>query len=172
MIAQATPEKQQATIQFFAQGTPKGQPRPRAFAMKLGNGKFSARVFDAGTSEGWKSCVAMAAKPFLPPTPLTGPLEMSIDFYFARPARLLTKKSPDGEIPHTSKPDVDNLAKAVLDALTQTGMLVDDSQVYSLVAAKFYVVRGNTSGAQIEIRQPVLSAAPIKADAFGRDLLF
>ena len=39
-----------APIEFFVEGDPKPQPRPRAFARKIGN-KFMARVYDAGTAE-------------------------------------------------------------------------------------------------------------------------
>lgn len=46
------------TITFFIHGDPKPQPRPRAFARRMG-AKFVARVYDAGTAEGWKSQIAM-----------------------------------------------------------------------------------------------------------------
>jgi len=49
-------------ITFFVPGEPKGQPRPRAFARKMGD-KFVARVFDAATAEGWKGAIAAVAQP-------------------------------------------------------------------------------------------------------------
>ena len=49
-----------APITVRVYGEPKGQPRPRAFAKPIGGGKFSARVYDAGTAEGWKSQIAQA----------------------------------------------------------------------------------------------------------------
>ena len=39
---------------------------------------------------------------------------------------------------HVGSPDVDNLAKAVLDALVEIGFLRDDRQVRMLYVAKFY----------------------------------
>ena len=137
-------------IQFFVPGVPKAQPRPRAFARKMGN-KFVARVFDAGTAEGWKGEIALAARPHCPREPLAGPLYVDIDFLFPRPQRLLSKKSPEGEIPHTSKPDRDNCEKAVLDAMTTLGFWVDDGQVCGGEVRKLYAKKGAASGARIRV---------------------
>src|SRR6185312_877699 len=92
-------------------GIPKGQPRPRAFARQMGN-KFVARVYDAGTSEAWKGEIAAAAgKEF--DVLLDCPLRVCITFLFPRPKCLMRRKDPEGRVPHTAKPDVDNLSKAV-----------------------------------------------------------
>lgn len=131
---------------FDVYGDPKGQPRPRAFSR---GGK--ARVYDPGTAEGWKGQIALAAREYLPAQPIDVPVRVAVTFYFPRPARLLRKKDPDGFIPHTAKPDADNVAKAVLDCLTTVGMWRDDALVMSLVAEKFYAARGKPSGALIQI---------------------
>jgi Holliday junction resolvase RusA-like endonuclease len=131
---------------FDVHGEPKGQPRPRAFAR---GGK--ARVYDPGTAEAWKGDIALAARPFLPTEPIDSPIKVAVSFYFPRPARLLRKKDPDGLIPHTAKPDSDNAAKAVLDALTTIGMWRDDALVSSLIAEKHYAARGQVAGALIQV---------------------
>lgn len=145
-------------IAFFAQGEPKGQPRPRAFAMRMGNGKFSARVFDAGTAENWKSCVAIAAKPHQRHDGLEGPKFVMLEFVFARPKSHF--RSIKGQLQlkdnapkfYTAKPDVDNLAKAVLDCLTQIGgFWRDDSQIVSVLIMKRYALDGDKSGCWIAI---------------------
>lgn len=123
-------------IVFFARGEPKGQPRPRAFAR---NG--IVRVYDPGTAEGWKSQVAIAAKDVLPERPLAMPVQISIHAGFPRPkahyrANGLVK--PAAPIYHTSKPDCDNVSKAILDALTTIGMWGDDRQVVRLTIEKVY----------------------------------
>lgn len=142
-------------ISFFVSGEPKGQPRPRAFARKMG-GKYVARVFDAGTAEAWKGAIAAEAAQHKPASPITGPVRLRLWFYLARPKghyvagkveRGLRDTAP---LYHIGKPDADNLAKAVMDALTQCGWFwFDDAQVAVLTASKLYADSG--TGAQIEI---------------------
>jgi Holliday junction resolvase RusA-like endonuclease len=61
---------------------------------------------------------------------LNHPIKMKLDFIF------YSENKPWG--PHHSKPDVDNLVKAFLDAAQDGGMLVDDSVVYSIHANKYW----------------------------------
>lgn len=131
---------------FTANGDPKGQPRPRAFAR---GGRAS--VYNPATAEGWKGFIALAARNHLPPSPLDCPVRVDVSFFFARPARLLRKRDPDGPILHTAKPDRDNLDKAVLDCLTSIGMWRDDALVCSGLIEKHYTARGQAPGAHIQI---------------------
>lgn len=145
------------TVTFYAAGEPKGQPRPRAFARKMGN-KFVARVFDAGTAEGWKGRIALAAHPYTPASAFAGPVAVSLTFYFARPknqfrtgknAHLLRDGAPTF---HTAKPDADNLAKAVLDCMTQLGRWwADDSQVSHLLVEKRWAPMHKDAGVLITV---------------------
>jgi Holliday junction resolvase RusA-like endonuclease len=50
-------------------------------------------------------------------------------------------------VPHGKKPDVDNLLKAVMDAMTTAEVWKDDALVYATEAGKWYAA-GKT-GAQI-----------------------
>ena len=126
-------------LDVIIHGTPKGQPRPRAFAI---NGK--ARVFDPGTAEHWKSQVAAKVTDYLPETPYEGPMTVSMAFYFKRPKShytskgKLTKIAAHEKFYHTSKPDFDNLEKAVSDCLTEIGFWKDDSQVINWTGYKFW----------------------------------
>ena len=136
----------------FVVGDPKGQPRPRAFAR---NGK--ARVYDPGTAEHWKSQIARRFEwrgPGLREYEL-GALAVVLQFRFARPKSHLRKDGtlkPDAIlVQHVSKPDADNLAKAVLDALTTVGVWRDDAQVAELVIVKRYANPGDQPGCQITI---------------------
>lgn len=144
-------------ISFFVSGEPKGQPRPRAFARKMG-GKFVARVFDCGTAEAWKSQIAATAGLHRPAEPISGPVRLRIRFFMPRakghfvggkPERGLKAGAPTH---HTGKPDADNLAKAVMDALTQCGWFwIDDAQVAVLTVVKSYNESANGVGAYMEI---------------------
>lgn len=134
------------TTAFFAAGIPKGQPRPRAFS-RGGH----ARVFDPGTAEGWKSAVAVAAQGHRGKF-TAGPLRVSISFTFPRPNTHYRKAGLRDDAPeyHTSKPDADNAAKAVLDCLTTIGVWPDDAMVASLLVEKWY---GDRPGAFISIEE-------------------
>ena len=124
-----------STIQFTAFGDPKGQPRPRAF-----HRGGMTRVYDPGTAEGWKSQIAVEALPHKPETPIQGPVIVTLLFNFARPKSHSTSKGlrPTAPVYHTAKPDADNLAKAVLDCLTQLCFWGDDAQVAVLNVRKHY----------------------------------
>lgn len=140
-------------IVIWVDGVPKGQPRPRAFAF---HGK--ARVYDPGTAEGWKSSVAFAAKPFLPASPIDCPVRLWIQFNMPRPKSHLRKDGslkPSAPLNFTAKPDADNLAKAVMDALTTIGFWKDDAQITTLTAVKSYAI--GKPGASIQI-QPINQA--------------
>ena len=140
------------TIEIVVYGAPKGQPRPRAFS-RGGH----ASVYDPGTAEGWKGQIAIAARPFRPAAPWEGPVRVSIVFRFARPKSHYGRKKGEQHLKidapryHTAKPDADNLAKAVLDALTTLGMWRDDAQVCQLDTLKVYADSSQDAGAVIEI---------------------
>lgn len=131
---------------FDVQGIPKGQPRPRAFA-RAGH----ASVYDPGTAEGWKGAIALAARPFLPTTPLNFPLRIDVAFFFPRPAKFMRKKDPEYPISCTAKPDVDNALKAVINCLTTIGMWRDDALICSSTVEKFYTAKESAPGAAIQI---------------------
>lgn len=63
---------------------------------------------------------------------LDGPIAVTIDFYLERPA-----SEPNRARPHV-RPDIDKLARAVLDSLTMAGVYVDDSRVVDLHPRKHY----------------------------------
>jgi Holliday junction resolvase RusA-like endonuclease len=127
--------------QWTALGIPKGQPRPRAFVR---GGR--AAVYDSGTAEGWKSAVATACKE-LAGRGLHQCLALSLTFYMPRPKSHYTSKGAlkpaSPRFLHCSKPDADNLAKAVMDALTGIQVWLDDDQVSELIVRRQYEQAGS-----------------------------
>lgn len=117
-----------------ALGLPKSQPRPRAFVR---NGR--AAVYDAGTAEAWKGDVARACRE-LEGRGMIHPLAVTLTFYMPRPKSHYrangTLKDSSPMFLHDRKPDADNLAKAVLDALTGIKAWQDDDQVCELLILK------------------------------------
>lgn len=142
--------------QFFAVGLPKAQPRPRACL----RGRHAA-VYNPGTADGWKGCVGAAAvsNGAIPPEPMCGAVSVMLGFFFPRPRshyrsgryEHLVKESAPSE--HLAKPDVDNLAKAVLDKMTELGFWRDDSQIVSLVVSKSWVSGSDRGGCRIGVAE-------------------
>jgi Holliday junction resolvase RusA-like endonuclease len=128
---------QPESIELFVVGVPKGQPRPRAFAR---NGLV--RMYEPGTAENWKSCIADEwRRTVKEPVKIVGPVMMELQFAMPRPKSHFNSKGVlRAESPSffDGKPDADNLAKAVMDALTQLQVWKDDSQVAVLHVQKFY----------------------------------
>jgi len=144
-----------STLAFTITGEPKGQPRPRAFARKMGN-VHVARFYDSDVADEWKRAVRRALFETLEQTrwELTlAQVSVSITFAMPRPkshsgAKGLKLSAP---VAHVGKPDVDNLAKLILDQITKSGRIWrDDSQVVSLTVHKFWAVP-NEQGCSVSI---------------------
>jgi len=69
------------------------------------------------------------------------PIRVELDFYHSRPQRLMRKNDPLEPIPKTTKPDVDNLAKLILDSATQGGLWSDDNLISQLEIRDWYVAK-------------------------------
>ena len=129
-------------IRFFVQGIPKGQPRPRVARQ---GGRTWA--YNPKTADEWKDVVKAGGLQNRLNKPIEGPIAMQIDFFMKRPKRL--KKGEAGYCP--VKPDIDNLVKAVMDSLNDTGIWGDDNQVVEICSSKKYCSDGDEPGAQIAI---------------------
>ena len=83
---------------------------------------------------------------------LEGPLEAEIIGTFPVPASVSNKQKNlmlEGKVQHTKKPDCDNMAKIVLDALNDVAFH-DDSQIVDLHIKKQY---GESPNVQITIKE-------------------
>lgn len=147
-------------IVFRVFGEPKGQPRSRSFVLRgkggkpiLKGGKPIVRTYDPHTSEGWKSQIAEAVKPFIPAEPWRGPVRMRIEFYMPRPKGHYGKRGLRDSAPryHTIKPDLKNLLSAVEDTLKTLGVYMDDCQLMHEEMARVYCPEGQKMGAAIEL---------------------
>ncbi len=134
------------SINIFVPGRPKAQPRTRATAR---NGR--AFVYDPGTADDWKSLVMLALRSQSGRFSSGEPVKVFLQFFMPRPKRLCRAKDPAGPIPHTAKPDADNLAKAVMDAASVCGVWGDDRQVAGLYIEKYYTSKKGDDGMRIQI---------------------
>ena len=135
---------------FFVPGTAKGKARPRAVAL----GKH-ARVYPGGADLEWKASIRLAMTCRIPQEQLTGPVELSLEFQVQRPKSHYGAKGlkPSAPLYCTAKPDLDNSAGAVMDAITEAGLWRDDALVVTLRAQKRYVVDGEIPGVWIEVEE-------------------
>lgn len=75
-------------------------------------------------------------KQYAPNSPATNAVALEITVSF--PLTKLQARQGISITPRTAKPDVDNYAKLILDAMTKTGYFNDDNQVYDLRITKYH----------------------------------
>lgn len=119
-------------IAFTVYGLPQAKGSTKSWVHKS-----TGRVVTTSTSKGlrsWHQEVAHEAMRVKPPGPLPdGPIEVRMEFLMRKPKKF-AKRCPAW---HTTRPDLDKLERAVLDALT--GILyLDDAQVCSVNKTKTY----------------------------------
>lgn len=141
-------------ITFEVHGLPVPQPRPRVavrggFARGYTEATHAIHVYRAAIvlvarTKGWSS------------GPTTGPARVEIDALFQRPPSHLKR---NGELKAKArrwpgKADVDNLAKGILDAITDAGSFwIDDDQVVELLIRKAYAPPGAPGRTIVTVRR-------------------
>lgn len=121
------------SIAFFVPGEAiaKGRPRARGYIRK--DGKAGSILYTPDRTVAWEETVRYHALKMRPENPIDKALR--IDLIFMLPMTEAAKKK---KRKHPSiKPDLDNLEKAVLDALNGL-MYVDDSRICEKVGRKVY----------------------------------
>lgn len=93
------------------------------------NGKHI--FYDRRNGDAEEKLLAHLAK-HRPSEPFTGAIRIVVKWCFP-----IKGRHKEGD-PHTSKPDVDNLCKALYDCMTKLGFWKDDKQIYSSVTEKFW----------------------------------
>ena len=73
-----------------------------------------------------------ALYPHRPQKPSVYPIKLCLRFYFD------TKDKKKWDMPKTSVPDIDNYCKAFLDQMTRVGFWQNDSQIFRIVAEKYW----------------------------------
>lgn len=120
------------TVKFFVPGKPAAQGSKR----HVGGGRMIESSKEVGP---WRERVALAAHMSMVAAGdvhdeiglLTGPVAVDLLFVLPRPKSAPKRTTP----PASKRPDVDKLARAVLDAVTDV-IIRDDAQVVDLRARK------------------------------------
>ena len=144
---EAAPDARTPAIAFEIPGPPVGKGRPRAF--RMGN---SVRMHTPEKTASYESLVKIAARIAMKSAaPMAFPVALSLVVRHAIP-KSWSKRRQDAALAGTerptTKPDADNVAKAVADACNGI-VWVDDAQVVELHVSKRYSA---TPGVMVEVR--------------------
>ncbi len=121
-------------IQTYVNGVPIAQPRHR---VTTASGFARAYIPASHKVHVWKNAIiASLDKSGMSDRRIDVPVELSLEFQLPMPKRM--KNETGHTISHVKKPDIDNLVKAVMDAMTTTGVWRDDSLVWNVHACKIY----------------------------------
>ena len=126
-------------VTFSVHGEPVPQPRPR---VSTRGGFARAYVPKEHPVHAYRKAIAEAADE-AGLVAQDEPLNVVIDAVFERPKSHLNKAGVKPTAPRLPRPDVDNLAKAVLDALQD--VMGDDTLVARLVVEKSYGQEARTT---------------------------
>ena len=113
---------------LYVVGQPKPQARPRFFRVGAGVRAHSPKTL-------FFNMVYGEAVRKAPKVPLDGPLSLRVYFFMPRPQNATSGKN-SSRTWHISRPDLDNMEKAVMDAFTQAGVWRDDSLVCEKMTSK------------------------------------
>lgn len=105
---------------------------PRTTAQQKRYDGRTHRYYKSPRLIGLEQLFYVALLPYKPSKPSDKPIKICLRFYFD------TKNKKNWDMPKVTTPDVDNYCKAFLDQMTRVGFWCDDSQVFRLVAEKYY----------------------------------
>lgn len=116
-------------ITFTIPGTPFAKQRPRATRQ--------GRVYTPKETVSFERTVGQIAMQHFP-EPITGPVSVTIRATF-EPAQSWSQKKRAAHLsrPHTQRPDIDNIAKAICDGLNRIAF-ADDGQIAHLDVKKVW----------------------------------
>lgn len=124
----------------FVRGEPRAKGSKKAFVQK-----GRPIIVDSNpNTRSWQRLIQDRVSAEFKGEPWAGPLEVSLVFGFVRPASAKKRRMP------SVRPDLDKLARAVLDALEAARVMLDDAQVVSMSVLKEYL---EIPGVQIEVRK-------------------
>lgn len=142
-------------------GKVQSQQRPKHRIVTTKDGRIFSQTYDPKNSRDFKATMHLLAQTELIAEgkyQIEGPCVMTIHVFVPIPKSFSKKKRQqalDGIIRPTNKPDVDNLAKGVMDSLTGV-LYTDDRLVVQISVYKFYRER---EGVDVTIQS---------LDAYGR----
>jgi crossover junction endodeoxyribonuclease RusA len=147
-----------SVVSFFVPGKPAGKGSLRAFARA--DGGVGVEEGNADKVRPWMHAIAASALEAGVRVLEDGSVGLVLIFRRPRPKSHTGAKGnlkPSAPSWPTTKPDIDKLARAVLDALTGVAYR-DDSQVVRLEASKRFALSGEVEGVQIVMTRDEVSS--------------
>lgn len=153
------------TFHTTLSGLPRGKERPRAtipwpwVEKYIRSGKRGKRpiprVYTSTKYQAWEQAIAdqlaIEWRRAGYVEPLDEPCALLLGLYFPRPVSRTRKTLPNPEYPHTAKPDGDNVAKAVQDAIEKAGIVVNDSRIFDLRVVKVVCAGGDSPRIEVAL---------------------
>ncbi|KZZ72368.1 hypothetical protein A3765_28590 [Oleiphilus sp. HI0130] len=128
-------------VQFMMQGAVVGKERARSAIVRTRGGKHLTRHYTPAKTKNYEKAIAMQAKAAMRGRePTAAPIELFLSIFLPIPSswpKWKQKAAQNGLISATTKPDADNVVKAVKDALNCI-VWNDDAQVVEVTARKSY----------------------------------
>jgi crossover junction endodeoxyribonuclease RusA len=112
-------------IEFFISGQP---PRATAQMQKIAVRHGRPIIYDPPRVKAMKAELWAGVFPHRPDKPMEGPVRLSVDWSWSG-------KAPGYKL---TRPDLDNLQKALKDQMTKAGFWHDDAQIVWEVARKYW----------------------------------
>lgn len=142
-------------------GCPEPQPRQRHRVVRKKSGAtFASNYLPDNDRKGrplkihaYKRSILFCFRNAYSGPPLSGPIKMDILFVMPRPGNKTWKRKPMPREWHTAAIDVDNMCKAVMDALGEDLFAIADSQVAVLCARKVLAAGDEMARTEIIIRE-------------------
>ena len=139
-------------VTLFIPGKPVAKARPRMTR--------NGHVYTPQKTVDFEALVAQIAAPHFP-KPLTGPVKLTVWAVFEIPKSISGARAwrERASRPHTQSPDVDNVAKAVSDALNGIAYQ-DDRQIFELTARKIWGLPKSPGRTVVHVEE--MGATPVE----------
>lgn len=131
-------------IRITVPGLPVPQGSKNSYCDRTARHRVNTVDINRKELHAWRDLVAMLARPFFP-APYAGPVALEMRFWLKAPQTM-----PKDRVAMTTKPDLDKLIRAILDALTTAGAYCDDAQVVEILSRKRYAPSVGREGVVID----------------------
>lgn len=133
------------TVRFFIPGDPPtATAQQKGVAIVRGRPRFYTKKSVAAA----RLYFAAHLRQHRPKPPFQGPVSLRVQFALPHPKAAARRSAVPPDAPHVERPDADNLAKLLVDAMTDAGFWLDDSQVFDLSVTKF---RSSRTGVAVDV---------------------